>query len=133
MLLATFIGCAPGPAKADLPLLEGYWEIQKVTFADGQEKAYGPNPSVDYIQLDGLNGTRQKVYPALDGTFSTNGIAEPFTVLPSESGMQIQYKGRFDTRQETLIKLSREQFSIVNDRGTTYTYSRYEPITIAEP
>ena len=37
----------------DLKNLNGYWEIEKVTFPNGETKDYSVSTTIDYIELKG--------------------------------------------------------------------------------
>ena len=61
--LFVFVGCHNKVDQLDLPLLNGYWEIEKVTFPDGSEKEYSVNTSVDYIEVKDQNLYQYHLFP----------------------------------------------------------------------
>ncbi|PHQ62030.1 MAG: hypothetical protein COC08_02655 [Maribacter sp.] len=123
-------GCAHKVSEEDLRNLNGYWEIQRVTFADGKVKEYKVNPSLDYIQIDGLNGFRKKVYPKFDGTYDTTNDAEFFEIISYESNFEFNYKNELSQWKETIISLSTNKFSVIDKENITYEYKRFEPINV---
>ena len=114
-----------------LHLLNGYWEIEKVTFPNGGEKEYKISTTIDFIQLEGLKGFRKKMNPRFDGNYETSDDAEPFEVLISEETYILSYENELSTWQETLTALTEDNFSIQNEDGIQYHYKRFEPISIA--
>ena len=75
-----WVGCTRTVSKEDLKRLNGYWEIEKVSLPDGTVKEYKVNPTIDYVQIDGLKGFRKKVHPKLDGTYDASNDAELFVI-----------------------------------------------------
>lgn len=55
----VLISCGKKTAE-QIPLLNGYWEIEHVTLADGTKKQYSVNTVVDFIEVNGLIGIRKK-------------------------------------------------------------------------
>jgi len=128
--LFIFFGCSSGVSKEKLPQLNGYWEIMQVVFPDGNSKEYKVSITVDYIQLEGLEGFRKKVSPKFDGTYETSDDSETFVILENEDGFTMNYKTDLSEWSEKLVALNEEAFSVVNAEGLRYDYKRFEPITI---
>lgn len=128
--LLIFFGCSSGVSKEELPQLNGYWEIGKVVFPDGTSKEYQVNTTIDYIQLEGLQGFRKKVSPKFDGTYETSDDSEGFMVTEKDGNFVINYKTELSEWSETLVALNEEAFSVVNGDGLRYDYKRFEPIAI---
>lgn len=131
-LIFIMLGCSKQLSEADLVHLNGYWEIENVTFADGSTKAYTINTTVDYIEIDSLKGYRKKVKPKFDGTYDTSNDAEFFTIEMKGDSFVLQYKNDLSEWMESLTKLSQTNFTVVGEDNTTYHYRRYEPIDIPE-
>ncbi|MBU2996505.1 hypothetical protein KO500_08665 [Cellulophaga baltica] len=124
--------CTNNIDEKDLPLLNGYWEIQKVTFPNGQTKDYTVNESIDYIEIEQLKGFRKKVKPNFNGSYITNDDAEFFTVFKKENQIFLNYKNDLSDWTESLKTLTKDQFSVTNEDDITYLYKRYEPINISK-
>lgn len=75
-LFFIFMGCTPKIVEEDLKNLNGYWEIEKVTFPNGETKDYSVSTTIDYIELKDGGGFRKKVQPRFNGTFETSNDAE---------------------------------------------------------
>ncbi len=128
--LFVFFGCSNSVTKEDLVRLNGYWEIERVTFPDGDTKEYTVSTTVDYIQMDGMEGFRKKVSPRFDGTYQTSDDAEAFTVSEKDGGFTINYKTELSEWSEKLEALDTDNFSVINEEGLQYGYKRFEPIAI---
>ena len=128
LLLAS--GCSPRIEKSELEQLNGYWEITEVVFTDGQKKSYTVNPTIDYIEIDGMKGFKKKVQPKFDGTYDTSDDAELFNFLEQENTFIFHYKNGLSEWQDRLTRLKSDEFSIVNQDGIEYSYKRYQPLNI---
>ena len=131
-MIFIFFGCSTSVAEEDLKQLNGYWEITEVTFPDGNTKDFKVNPTVDYIELEGLAGFRKKMQPKFDGSFTTSNDAEPFTIERKENIFEFHYKNDMSEWREQIIDVSNNTFSVVNETNVTYTYKRFEPINADE-
>ncbi len=128
--MMLLVGCHTKVVEDDLHLLNGYWEISKVNFPDGQLKEYNVNTSIDYIYLEGRKGYRKKMQPKFDGTFETSDDAEMFVIEKHTNQYQVTYSTALSSWKEDLIALSTEGFSVINEAGITYTYKRFEVFNI---
>lgn len=132
ILIFITLGCSKKISDADLKQLNGYWEIENVTFVDGSTKTYNVNTTVDYIEIDGLKGYRKKVKPKFDGTYDTSNDAEFFTIEKKNNSFVIYYKNDLSEWSESLTKLSQTNFVVIGENNSTYHYRRYEPINVQE-
>lgn len=128
----VFFGCATKIAEEDIQNLNGYWEIEKVTFANGQTKDFTVNPSVDYMELEGLKGFRKKMQPKFDGSYTTSNDAELFTIVAKDEKFEFHYKNKMSAWSEKITILSENTFSVVNQDTITYTYKRFQPINVTD-
>lgn len=132
LLVLVITGCTNSITETELNQLNGYWEIDKVVFSDGQTKEYTINETVDFIQLDSLKGYRKKMKPTFEGTYITSDDAELFTIFKQENNYLLNYKSEGNDWTETLKAVSATNFSVINSDNITYTYKRYEPINVTE-
>ena len=126
--LILICGCEFALKKEDLKQLNGYWEIVKVEFENGEKKEYTINTTIDFIETDGNNGFHKKVQPHLNGLFSTSDDAETFEILEKNGVFHLVYEKRLHQRKEQLLTLTDNAFSVQNEEKTTYHYKKYEPI-----
>ncbi len=131
-LVLLFFSCAKKVKKEDLYYLNGYWEIEKVTFPDGSSKDYMVNTSIDYIEITDEKCFRKKVQPTLNGTYVTSNDAEFFTIMEKEGVFICHYKNNLSEWEEQLVSLSKSHFSLMDQDNTIYNYKKYEPINIRE-
>ncbi len=127
---SMFFGCTTQVSKEDITNLNGYWEIEQVTFPDGETKEFTVNPTVDYIELDGSKGFRKKMQPKFDGSFTTSNDAEPFQIVEDKGQFNFQYKNEMSEWSEEIKSISKDRFSVINQDTLTYTYKRFEPIKL---
>ncbi|MDP5228819.1 MAG: hypothetical protein NWQ38_00385 [Cellulophaga sp.] len=132
LLVLAITGCTKSITETELNQLNGYWEIEKVIFPDGQTKEYTINETVDFIQLDSLKGYRKKMKPTFEGTYITSDDAELFTILTQEDSFLINYTSDGNDWTETLKTISATNFSVTNSDNISYFYKRYEPINVTE-
>ncbi|MCM4151416.1 hypothetical protein DHD05_07420 [Arenibacter sp. N53] len=128
--LNSLIGCQDKINQIDLPYLNGYWEIEKVSFPDGTDKEYTVNTSVDYIEINALKGYRKKVQPKFNGTYDTSNDAEMFTIHEKDGVFTINYTTGLSEWHEKIISLSENSFTVLSEDNLKYHYKRFEPINI---
>lgn len=121
--------CKPTISEADLTKLNGYWEIQKVEMKEGEDKDYKVNPTVDYIEIKGKTGVRQKVMPQLDGTFRTNNLQETITLKSQDGIWSIYYKTPYGSWNEELIELTDSILVVKNQADLEYHYKKFKPFS----
>jgi len=129
-VLLIISGCSKKTSES-LNLLEGYWEIEKVTLKDGSVKEYNYNDTIDFISLnDSLQGIRKKMKPNFMGTFETSNDEETFTIKIENDSVNVYYETLFDAWKETILSITKDQLQVVNKNNAIFLYKRYEPINI---
>lgn len=126
------MGCDKTVSKEAIGQLNGYWEIDYVAFPDGQKKEYRVNPSIDYIELDNMQGFKKKVYPKFNGTYDTSNDAEKIKIIKKEGSFLIIYDNKLSSWEEKLVNITANSYTVINQDDITYAYKRYEPINIQE-
>lgn len=128
--ILVLISCNQSPSKQEVvENLNGYWGIDKVKDKDGEEQKYKANPVVDYIEIDSsLKGCRVKVEPQMDSTFKTSGNENHFKLNKENDSLRLHFKTSIDEWEETLLSVNEDEFSVKDDRGTIYTYRRFESL-----
>ncbi|MCF8714847.1 lipocalin family protein [Joostella atrarenae] len=114
----------------DISLLNGYWEIEKVTFPSGDDKEYKVNTVIDYIQIKDSVGTREKVMPRLDGRFTSMKEYENFSIKKEGDDFYIVYKNEESERREKIEILTKDKFGVSNEQDKTYFYKRFEKFSL---
>ncbi len=124
------MGCSQQKIE-NLSQLNGYWEIEKVTFPSGESKGYKVNTVIDFIQVkNDSTGTREKVMPRLDGTFISMNEYESFSIKKEDGQFFMVYNNEEGYRKEQLVKLTKDIFAVSNDQDKTYFYKRFEKFSL---
>lgn len=126
-LTTALISCTSKPKKEDIVMLNGYWEIEKVVFPDGNKKAYQVNEFIDYISLKNLKGIRQKIAPQLDGTFLRGALQDKIRVIDSAGGYFLKTNSKFTKWEEKVISVSEDELVLENETKITYYYKKFIP------
>ncbi|MDM9632056.1 hypothetical protein [Robiginitalea aurantiaca] len=130
--LLFILSCNSGPAPEDLNYLQGYWEIRKVAFEDGAEKAYAVNTTIEYFQWDGKTGYRKKVQPTLEGRYLTSDDALPMEVNWREESLFLEFSGGDSRWEEEVLLLDTLNLTTRHSNGIIYSYTRHEPFSLKE-
>lgn len=125
-----FAGCNSPITKESLVHLNGYWEIEKVKLADGTEKEYNFNPSIDYFEVSDTIGIRKKLKPQLDGTFISTKDSENFTLHISNEQVELQYKNPLSSWKEQIISITKDRMIIKNEAQNMYFYRRFKKLSL---
>ncbi|HNP33978.1 MAG TPA: hypothetical protein PKN96_11860 [Flavobacterium sp.] len=131
-LLLFFIvltSCHSGLKKDEIKKLNGYWEIQKVTLANGEHKDYKVNETIDYFEVKSNEGFRQKVMPQFDGKFRTNDIKSRIKIVDKDDAFFIEYNTNYGKWQEEIITLQDSTLVLKNKENVTYTYKKFKPFS----
>lgn len=119
------VGCKQKITPADVAKINGYWEIEKVVFDDGNEKQYGVNESFDYFQIDKTNaGIRKKVMPQLDGTFLVNDTYENVKIRFEDDQAFLDYSTPYMKWSEEIIALTDKELVVLNTEKKEYHYKK---------
>ena len=122
--------CHQKVTTQDISKLNGYWEIEKVTFFDGAKKKYTYNESFDYFQIKGNKGFRKKVMPQLDGRFLVNNQFEKIEITFEKGIAYINYKTPYAKWKEEIETISNEKLILINAAKAEYHYKKAAPINI---
>ncbi|MDH3697900.1 MAG: hypothetical protein OEQ81_04495 [Flavobacteriaceae bacterium] len=126
------VGCGSKKEPIDLDMLNGYWEIEKVSFPDSSVKTYDISTTIDFFTFGDGKGFRKKVKPTLDGIYTTSNDAIPFIKVEEEGGVYLRYSNESESWEEEVQLLQANLLRLRNAEGIQYTYSRYEPIAITD-
>ncbi|MBU2929519.1 lipocalin family protein [Winogradskyella psychrotolerans] len=130
LLGLVLISCSENP-ETYIQHIEGYWEIEEVTMADGSKKAYQFSETIDYISInDSLKGFRKKLKPGLNDTYFTSDDAEAIHLKVENNQLKIYYKTPYANWSETVMEATPEELQLINDDKNVYLYKRYTPIQL---
>ncbi|HSN47750.1 MAG TPA: lipocalin family protein [Flavobacterium sp.] len=126
-----FISCQQKIQPEDISKINGYWEIEKVVFDQGDDKEYGMNESYDYFQIDKNNaGFRKKVMPQLDGSFMVNDTYENVKIRFEDDKVFLDYATPYAKWSEELVAVSDKELVLINTEKKEYHYKKAESINI---
>ena len=128
LLLFLISSCRNSISQEDIQHMNGYWEIEKVVFADGAQKDFDINMTYDYIELQGTKGFRRKGAPRFDGKFESNDVLEQIELDFKEGNAIIKYKTEYASWTEKLISISSEKMVLTNADKKEYHYKRTAPL-----
>ncbi|MDB9720908.1 lipocalin family protein [Winogradskyella sp.] len=130
LLCLLIFSCSKNP-ELYIPHIEGYWEIENVSFYNGDQKDYKYNETIDYISLnDSLKGFRKKLKPGLNDTYFTSADAEAISVKIEDDSLRIYYSTPYAQWKETILSATPQQLIIINKNKAVYTYKKYTPIIL---
>ncbi|WP_245600512.1 hypothetical protein [Flavobacterium daejeonense] len=125
------VSCQQKITPEDIQKLNGYWEIEKVTFDKGEDKEYKMNENFDYFKIINNEGIRRKVRPQFNGTFLFNEDYENVKVRFDKDHVYLDYSTPYAKWTEELLKLTDESMLIKNDQNKEYEYKKAGPINLS--
>lgn len=127
LLTTVLISCTSKPKKEDIAKLNGYWEIEKVDFPDGNKKEYKVNEFIDLISVKDNKGIRQKVAPQLDGSFLKGTLEDKIRVVDSAGCYYLKTNSKFTKWEEKILSVSDESFVLENEAKIVYHFKKFVP------
>lgn len=128
-LVFILVSCHTAVKKQDIKKLNGYWEIKEVTLSDGKTKEYKVNETIDFFELKGTKGFRQKVMPQFDGKFKTNNLNETIKIIEKEDAFFIEYNTTYGKWKEEILIIEDSTLVLKNKDNLEYTYKRFKPFS----
>jgi hypothetical protein len=130
MLFVLLTSCSRPLLLADVQKINGYWEIEKVIFPDGNKKDYTISETIDYFEIKDTLGFRKKAKPQLDGKYIVNPHAERLSVSFKDGTAFLRYATEYAKWMEEIVEISDEHLILKNDNGVEYHYKKPIPFTI---
>lgn len=131
LLLSLLLSNCSKQPEQFIKHLNGYWEIESVTLANGTKKEYKINTTIDFIEVnDSLKGFRKKMKPRFDGKYDTSADAEAFNLKIENDSLNIYYRTKYAQWKETVLMSSAKQLQIVTTNNDVYLYKRFSPIVV---
>ena len=125
------VSCKQQIQSTDIPKINGYWEIEKVVFDEGEDKEYTANQNYDYFQIDKNNqGIRKKVAPQLDGTFLVDDTFEKVRVRFQNDKAYLDYVTPYMKYTEEIITLKSDKLVVLNAQKKEYHYKKATALNI---
>lgn len=130
LLLFTFISCKQKISKTEILNLNGYWEIEKVSFPNGNDKEYKINETIDFFEIKNDSGFRKKVSPQFNGKYIVNDVFEKIKIKNNDDTFFIVYKTDYSNWKEEIIELTKEKLVLKNDSSVEYHYKKSIPFSL---
>ncbi|WP_235972950.1 hypothetical protein [Flavobacterium undicola] len=124
------VSCQQKITPEDISKLNGYWEIEKVSFKEGEDKEYKMNENFDFFEIANNKGIRRKVRPQFDGTFLVNDDYEKVNVRFEKEHVYLDYTTAYAKWSEELVSISDDEMLIKNDQNKEYQYKKAGPINL---
>lgn len=129
-LIFVIISCKENPENY-INHINGYWEIEAVKLANGEQREYTINQTIDFFEVnDSLTGFRKKLNPTFNGTFETSNNQERITVKVENDSLNIYYKTPYNTWKETVLRANKDHLELINKNKNVYYYKRYIPLDL---
>jgi len=129
-IAVVIFSCSKNPENY-IKHIEGYWEIDEVTMADGSKKEYKFNETIDYISVnDSLKGFRKKLKPGINDTYFSSDDEEAIELKIEDNQLNIYYNTPYANWKETVLEATETQLRIINESENIYLYKRYTPIKL---
>lgn len=130
LISLIYLNCSKNP-ESYIQYLDGYWEIEKVILASGEEHNYSYNEFIDYFKLtDSLTGFRKKLKPALNNTFEASDDLEYFKLKIEHDRLYIYYHTNFSKWEEIILQASETELKIINKEKNIYIYKPYKTLNL---
>lgn len=129
-VLLVALSCGHNVSDEDLAKLNGYWEIEEAIMADGSQKEYTVNPTIDYFELKGKEGFRKKVMPQFDGTYRVNDLSEKIAIVKEDGKTYISYTTEYAKWKEELLELGDKELVVKNQHDIEYHYKKPKPFSV---
>lgn len=124
------VSCQQKITPEDISKLNGYWEIEKVSFKDGEDKEFKMNENFDFFEIANNKGIRRKVRPQFDGTFLFNEDYEKVKVRFEKEQVFLDYTTAYAKWSEELVSISDDEMRIKNDQDKEYQYKKAAAINL---
>ena len=123
VLLYIIFSCNP---VNNINYLNGYWEINSVTFMGKELKDYPFSNTIDYFEIKDNQGFRKKVKPRIDGNFDITMHQINFELILKEKNKIIKY-GKGINFKEKILVLDSLNLHLENEEGYIYRYKKFIP------
>lgn len=130
LVLVGLMSCQEKVKREDVAKINGYWEIEKVSLPDGNEKNYKINETIDYFEVKNDSGFRKKVTPQFDGKYLVNDEYEKVKVVMEGEKVVLEYTTEYSKWKEEVLEVSDEKLVLKNAAEMEYEYKRPTPFSV---
>ena len=129
-LAISFISCSKAIKPEDISKINGYWEIEKVIFPDGNEKNYPASETIDFFEIHKNTGIRKKVKQQFNGKYIDNRQSEKITATFKNGKAYLNYQTEYAKWIEEITEISNENLVLKSEQNIHYHYKRPTPFSL---
>ena len=123
-LLIFYFGGKKEIKSSDLILLNGYWNIEFITYKDETFYPKGSTKLLDFYEVIENIGIRKKVQPNLLNQFLVSDDFNSFEIIFKNRNYYLSYKTSWDQWQEKIIELNKNKL-VLEHQNKRYHYKRF--------
>lgn len=127
LVFTLLLGCTSKVSKAQIDVLNGYWVITEAKAPNGETRPYLGVVEVDFFELVGTKGFREKLKPLFNNQFNKTNDKVDFTVSFDEKTCVITYFKQQHNWKEEVVQLSEDELQLKDIRGVVFSYKRFQP------
>ena len=129
ILIFTTLVCFSCSEKIDpasLKHLNGYWQIEKVATAEGDDKEYKANEDYEYFELKDKKGIHKKVRWQPTGKFLTDDLYENVTVTEKDGEVLLQFSSTFGKHTNKITKITETELVLESENENEFYYQKVD-------
>lgn len=123
-LLFVTLSCKQSITDADINLVNGYWQIEKVIDDNGNKKEYKINEIYDYFELKNKVGIHKKVKWQPAAKFLVNDAQENVKVIKEAESYYLKFWSQNGTHLDKLESISDEEMVLVSKEKVSFYYTK---------
>ena len=124
LLFVIFSSCTQKVEVSKINLINGYWEIQKVEDANGNEKEYKINEFYDYFDIKKNIGFHKKVQWLPTNKFLVNDAQDNLKIIVKEDKVFLKFHSEFGEHIDELVLISDDEMILVSKEKVKFYYQK---------
>ena len=124
LLFVIFSSCTQKVEVSKINLINGYWEIQKVDDANGNEKEYKINEFYDYFDIKNNIGFHKKVQWLPTNKFLVNDDQDNLKIIVKKDKVFLKFYSEFGTHIDELASISDNEMILVSKEKVKFYYHK---------
>jgi hypothetical protein len=124
MLTLILVGCSQKVDVSKIDTINGYWQISKVTDADGNKKEYPINEIYDYFEIKKNNGFHKKVLWQPDGTFLVNDLQDKVKITVAQEKVILDFTSKYGSHTDELASISDDEMVLISKEKIKFYYKK---------
>jgi len=121
ILTLVLASCSQKVDVSKIDAINGYWQISKVTDADGNKKEYPINEIYDYFAIKNNKGFHKKVQWQPDGTFLVNDLQDEVKIVVADDKAVLNFTSSYGNHTVELVYISADEM-ILNSKDQIQFY-----------